>query len=137
MFEQTLCSPYLSNMSAKLIAGSAQLEEFCIDVFSIPDPIIVIWTTEQKPEFKQEEETSDSKVKLVDDISIFFKEHINSLFFPNGFVLNEWNRVLVSVKESEIYAKYSTRDGMLCGWMMGTDIASQLFVNGKILVKVP
>lgn len=122
---------------SRLIAGQRDLEKFCLEIFSIPDPVIIIWRTEEKPTMPNEVDTAAAKIEVVDDVNLFFKENLDSLFFPNGFILNDWNLVLASIKEGDVFRKYSNTDGIVKGWMMGTDINSQTFIGGKILIKMP
>ena len=116
---------------SRLVAGEVNLREFCLEIFSIPDPIIVIWVSKNKPTELNEE----AKKNEIDDMHIFLKEHLDSLFFPLGFVVKEWNLVVASVKEEHVGDR-SYSQQLIKGWMMGTDINSQAYIDGKFLVRL-
>lgn len=118
---------------SELIAGEEALESFCIKFFTISDPIIVVWLTDIKPTLSQDKSAS---IDIVDDVTILKKEHINSLFFPHGFSMSDWNLVLVSVKTQQTSGKYAGEDNLVKGWMMGIDIESLDLLSGKFLIKL-
>lgn len=96
----------------------------------------MIWSTEDKPNFSEEDENA-CQVQLVDEINLFFKDMIHSFFFPNGFVVKEWNLVLVTIKDEFATQVRHSNDGLIRGWLMGTDFESQMMIGSKILVKMP
>lgn len=114
----------------KLVAGHQELKEFCLRFFKISDPIIVIWRTEQKPKSSNNVDKTIEKIKSSEEIVLFFKENLDSLFFPNGYVVNEWNLVLVSIKNNDIKYRYPNVDCLIKGWMMGTEINLKI-INDK------
>lgn len=120
---------------SKLVAGKKDMHEFCVRVFDNPEPIIVVWATEEKPDFEADK-TSDG-VQLIDAVNLFFKDMIDSLFFPSGFVEGEWNRVLVAIKDEYSTQLKHSGEGLIRGWIMGADFDSQMILGGKILVKLP
>lgn len=110
----------------RLVAGEEMLYEFCLDIFSIEDPLICIWTTEKAPDMEEviKTESEVSKVFTIDQVRIYLKEQIHSLFFPNGFIKGKWNFVLVGINDGAENLQFpiAAGSGILCGWMRGTDI---------------
>ena len=110
----------------KLIAGQEMLLEFCLDIYSINDPVICIWHTELPPDLEEaiREGIEPEHFFAIDNVKLYSKEHLHSLFFPKNFILNEWNLVLAGIKEdaTDLQSPMHTSTGMLRGWMMGTDI---------------
>lgn len=106
-------------MASELIAGDEAITEFVLRIFRIEDPVLCIWVSEAPP---GSEEVNEFFNKYGIDFAHFFsKEQFHSLFFPNGYILGEWNLVLAGVKEDmDVIQPPAT--GLVRGWMMGTDI---------------
>lgn len=109
-----------------LVAGEEMLHDFCIDIFSIDDPIICIWATENPPDLEEaiRKNSQLSVFYAIDNVNIYNKEQIYSLFFPNGFIKGKWNYVLASINEDAVNleAETNAHAGVFSGWMNGTDI---------------
>ena len=106
-------------MPSELIAGDEAMTSFALRVFHLPDPLIGIWVSEEHPDSEEVKEAF--KKYGIDFVHFFIKEQLHSLFFPNGFQLDEWNLVLVGVKEDMNVIQPPTT-GVLRGWMMGFDV---------------
>lgn len=106
-------------MESKLIAGKEQILEWTREVWSIDDPVICIWQTEENP---TELNNSDDKFLGIDVVRFYVKEQIDSLFFPFGFVYGTYNLVLAGIKEDDPNIIHTPMNGLMRGWLYGSNL---------------
>jgi len=124
----------------RLVAGEEMLCDFCLDIFSIEDPLICIWTTDNPPDLEDviHRESDSTKIFTIDNVRIYLKEQIHSLFFPNGFIKGKWNFVLIGINDNAENLQFPVNagSGILPGWMRGTDIDElTMTLEGNFLEK--
>lgn len=105
----------------ELFAGDEELLRFCNERYLISDPVIVVWVTEYKPNFSIENSRHYSNLDN-DTIRAFTKEQLTSLFFPMGFINNDWNFVLLGSKKRYDVIGQGMPEHLIRGWLMGRDI---------------
>lgn len=108
-------------MTSKLIAGDEAILKFVREIYHIDHPIICIWETNENPEVWEKTDPATNLI-AVDVVKFYNKEHFHSLFFPNGFVKDEYNLVVAGIKDDEPDIVHVPMNGIIRGWIIGTDI---------------
>jgi len=116
-------------MSSKLVAGDDQILEWVREIWLIDHPIICIWQTDEDPALMDTD--PDDKFMSIDFVRFYNKEHFHSLFFPYGFKIGVYNLVLAGIKEDDQSVIHVPMNGMLRGWLLGTDM-EELMINVDI-----
>lgn len=92
---------------AKIITSDTVLE-FVIEVYGITDPVMCVWCTERPPQ-TEADHNGIEQIQL-DNTELFTKEDVESIYFPKGIIVGDWNKVIICLRHL---------DKPKIGWMMG------------------
>jgi hypothetical protein len=90
-----------------LLVTSADIKQFVRQMYNHDDPVMCVWCTKEPPEAQPNTELEAFELEQV---ILFCKEEVQSMFFPKGIGNKDWNLVLVCLEQQAAPS---------LGWIMG------------------